>query len=134
MGQPTFGKGSVQTVVDLGNDMGMKLTIARYYTPSGRSIQEKGIQPDIVLEDYDPKILAQAKTRRDSFRERDLRRHLKNQEQEEKAAAKEAAKEDDTPTKFNPKDDDQVKQAVNYLKSFEFFKKVGQSQPQNGSG
>jgi carboxyl-terminal processing protease len=134
MGQPTFGKGSVQTVVDLGNDMGMKLTIARYYTPSGRSIQEKGIQPDIVLEDYDPKILAQAKTRRDSFRERDLRRHLKNQEQEEKAAAKEAAKEDDTPAKFNPKEDDQVKQAVNYLKSFEFFKKVGQSQPQNGSG
>jgi carboxyl-terminal processing protease len=135
MGQPTFGKGSVQTVVDLGNDMGMKLTIARYYTPSGRSIQEKGIQPDILLEDYDPKILAQAKTRRDSFRERDLRRHLKNQEQEEKAAeAKEAAKEDDAPTKFNPKEDDQVKQAVNYLKSFEFFKKVGHSQPQNGSG
>jgi hypothetical protein len=78
--------------------------------------------------------LAQAKTRRDSFRERDLRRHLKNQEQEDKADAKEAAKDDDTPTKFNPKDDDQVKQAVNYLKSFEFFKKVGHSQPQNGSG
>lgn len=137
MGQPTFGKGSVQTVVDLGNDLGMKLTIARYYTPSGRSIQEKGIQPDILLEDFDPKILAKARTRHETFRERDLRRHLKNPKnsdaEAEEIEAKEAAKSDEPP-RFNAKDDEQVHQAVNYLKSFELFKKVGQAPPQNGSG
>jgi carboxyl-terminal processing protease len=138
MGQPTFGKGSVQTVVDLGNDLGMKLTIARYYTPSGRSIQEKGIQPDILLEEYDPKVLAKARKRRETFRERDLRRHLKNpansdEEDDEEDDAKETAKSG-APSRFNPKDDEQVKQAVNYLKSFELFKKVSQASPQNGSG
>jgi carboxyl-terminal processing protease len=137
MGQPTFGKGSVQTVVDLGNDLGMKLTIARYYTPSGRSIQEKGIQPDIVLDDFDPKVLAKARTRRETFRERDLRRHLKNPANSDGAPedteTKEATK-DDEPARSNPKDDEQVKQAVNYLKSFELFKKVSQAPSQNGSG
>ena len=49
LGQQTFGKASVQTVIDLGNDMGLKLTIARYYTPSGTSLQEKGITPDVIL-------------------------------------------------------------------------------------
>lgn len=135
MGQPTFGKGSVQTVVDLGNDMGLKVTIARYYTPSGRSIQEKGIQPDIILEELDPKVLAAARTRRETFRERDLRRHLKNPENKasEEQRTKEAHKDEEPNTKLNPKDDEQVKQAVNYLKSFELFKQVGHSQPQNGS-
>jgi carboxyl-terminal processing protease len=137
MGQPTFGKGSVQTVVDLGNDLGMKLTIARYYTPSGRSIQEKGIQPDIILDDCDPKVLAKARTRRETFRERDLRRHLKNpltDVESEEAEVKETAAKSDEPARFNPKDDEQVRQAVNYLKSFELFKKVGQAPSQNGSG
>ncbi len=134
MGQNTFGKGSVQTVVDLGNDLGLKLTIARYYTPKGRSIQELGIQPDILLEEYDSKVLAAARTRREAFRERDLRRHLKNPaNKEESEESKEAAKEEE-PARFNPKQDEQVKQAVNYLKSFEFFKKVGQAGAQNGSG
>jgi carboxyl-terminal processing protease len=44
VGETSFGKGSVQTVIELGQDMGLKLTIARYYTPSGRSIQEKGVE------------------------------------------------------------------------------------------
>jgi len=116
--------------------MGMKLTIARYYTPSGRSIQEKGIQPDILLDDYDPKLLAKAKYKREPYRERDLKRHLRNEEKEdeEKDEAKEVSKDDSAPSRFNPKEDEQVKQALNYLKSFEFFKKVGQSQPLNGSG
>jgi len=50
MGQQTFGKGSVQTILPLGNNTAIKLTTARYYTPSGRSIQAKGITPDIPLE------------------------------------------------------------------------------------
>ena len=51
IGTQTFGKGSVQTIMPLGNNTALKLTTARYYTPSGRSIQAKGIMPDIVVED-----------------------------------------------------------------------------------
>ena len=51
MGQQTFGKGSVQTILPLGNNTAIKLTTARYYTPNGRSIQAKGIMPDIPLDD-----------------------------------------------------------------------------------
>ena len=50
IGTPSFGKGSVQTVVPLDNNRAIKLTTALYFTPSGRSIQEKGIQPDIEVE------------------------------------------------------------------------------------
>jgi carboxyl-terminal processing protease len=51
IGSQTFGKGSVQTILSLGSNAGLKLTTARYYTPSGRSIQAKGIEPDIVVDD-----------------------------------------------------------------------------------
>ena len=51
MGTQTFGKGSVQTILPLGNNSGLKLTTARYYTPNGRSIQAKGIEPDIAVDD-----------------------------------------------------------------------------------
>ena len=51
LGAKTFGKGSVQTILPLGNNTGLKLTTARYYTPAGRSIQAKGIEPDIAVDD-----------------------------------------------------------------------------------
>jgi carboxyl-terminal processing protease len=51
MGTRTFGKGSVQTILPIGNGTAIKLTTERYYTPNGRSIQAKGIEPDIVVED-----------------------------------------------------------------------------------
>src|SRR5271169_6401106 len=51
LGTQTFGKGSVQTIVPLGHNTGLKLTTARYYTPNGRSIQAKGIEPDIIVDD-----------------------------------------------------------------------------------
>jgi carboxyl-terminal processing protease len=51
MGTQTFGKGSVQTILPLSNNTGLKLTTARYYTPSGRSIQNKGIEPDVAVDD-----------------------------------------------------------------------------------
>jgi carboxyl-terminal processing protease len=75
MGRRTFGKGSVQTVLPLDAEHAVKLTTARYYTPSGTSIQAAGIQPDIALGDY-------ALSQRDSaptlsFGERDLHNHLK---------------------------------------------------------
>ena len=96
MGQPTFGKGSVQTVVPLPPDMGLKLTIARYYTPSGRSIQEKGVQPDVLLDEYDPKLLSQAKLKGEAFREKDLKGHMANTDGEKSgdSSVKEFKKEE----------------------------------------
>ena len=73
MGKQTFGKGSVQTVVPLGNNTALKLTTARYYTPSGRSIQAEGIVPDIALQDLKVDV---RKDRLDPVKERDLARHL----------------------------------------------------------
>lgn len=147
MGTPTFGKGSVQQVIELPPDMGLKLTIARYYTPSGRSIQEKGVQPDIVLDDFDPKLLAEARRKSEATRERDLKGHMvntgnadlkdtkhaeefKKEELEalsqtgKKADKADLAKDDGLPQKLEPKEDYQVREAVNYLKSYEFFRKL----------
>ena len=84
MGQQTFGKGSVQTILPLGNNTAIKLTTARYYTPKGRSIQAKGITPDIPLDDG-------ATDRTLKLREADLTKHLGEagaaEKPEDKAAA-----------------------------------------------
>lgn len=77
MGERSFGKGSVQSLLPLSRTSALKLTTARYYTPSGRSVQEGGIDPDIrvpQLSDPDAEVRA-----RYSFRESDLRRHLVNE-------------------------------------------------------
>ena len=71
VGECTFGKGSVQSVLPLRNGAGIKLTTARYYTPSGRSIQAQGIRPDVVYEGG-----GMANPKRDRVREADLDRHL----------------------------------------------------------
>ncbi len=154
LGTQTFGKGSVQTIVELGKDMGLKLTIARYYTPSGKSIQEKGVTPDIVLDDYDSKLLSKARKKSESIRERDLKGHMINEDGEvdskesapeskesreskefkpedlvkmsKKKGDKDHSGDDDdmTPVRLTPKDDYQVKEAVNYLKSFDLIRKM----------
>jgi len=82
MGQQTFGKGSVQTILPLGNNTAIKLTTARYYTPKGRSIQAKGITPDIPLDDglNDRTAL--------KLREADLTKHLGETTTPEKPADK----------------------------------------------
>ena len=74
MGTQTFGKGSVQTILPLGNGTAIKLTTARYFTPSGRSIQAKGIVPDIVVED--PSLPSDDQGL--GIREADLEHHLSN--------------------------------------------------------
>jgi carboxyl-terminal processing protease len=76
LGTTSFGKGSVQTVENLGDGYGLKLTIARYYTPSGRSIQAKGIEPDIVVRPLSPEEAAAAETEDRRLSEKDLRNHL----------------------------------------------------------
>jgi len=77
MGERSFGKGSVQTVLQTGPQTALRLTTARYFTPSGRSVQAGGIEPDIIvpqLSDEDYKL-------RPRLREADLRRHLVSQAQ-----------------------------------------------------
>ena len=91
MGNQTFGKGSVQTVRPLGPDTGLKITTARYYTPSGRSIQAKGIVPDVMVDETEEGNLFSALR----TREADLEKHLNSGQGEEvKDAAREKAREE----------------------------------------
>ncbi len=91
MGSQTFGKGSVQTVRPLGPDTGLKLTTARYYTPSGKSIQARGIVPDVMVDESEEgNVFAALRTR-----EADLEKHLNNgQVEEKKDPAREKAREE----------------------------------------
>jgi carboxyl-terminal processing protease len=75
MGERTFGKGSVQSIAMLGDRTALRLTTARYYTPSGHSVQEGGIDPDISV----PQLSDPDYKDRPVTREADLRRHLLNQ-------------------------------------------------------
>lgn len=77
LGVKTFGKGLVQSVIPLGPEMALRLTTARYYTPSGRSIQALGIEPDIIVEQPQNGERVRAFTPR---RESDLRGHLENED------------------------------------------------------
>jgi len=125
IGTLTFGKGSVQTIRQLSTDTAVKLTTARYYTPSGRSIQAKGIVPDILVDET---------AEGDGFnslrlREADLQKHLLNEkdkvaedaaagqidelEEEKRLAALEKKRK---PLEFGSKDDFQLAQAINFLK------------------
>lgn len=80
-GQRSFGKGSVQTVLPIGDGSGLKLTIARYYTPSGRSIQAKGIEPDVELDQFSPEMIAEVRTKQSKgMRENDLAGHIEAEE------------------------------------------------------
>ena len=76
VGTRTFGKGSVQSVIELPDGSAMKLTTALYYTPSGRSIQAQGIEPDVVVEQLTKGALAELALGRDDIREATLEKHL----------------------------------------------------------
>ncbi len=139
IGTSSFGKGSVQSVEKLRDGYGLKLTIARYYTPSGRSIQAKGIQPDIIvkrrfidkedMDDLTERVL----------KEKDLQNHLeaapeKGQEKKREGGEKEKKleKQNIEKTKFiygqlKPEQlltDNQVTRALDILLSYEIFKDV----------
>ncbi|MFL0412436.1 S41 family peptidase [uncultured Sphingomonas sp.] len=90
MGERTFGKGSVQTLLQLGPTTALRLTTARYYTPSGRSVQEGGIEPDIRV----PQISDPDYKSRPVFREADLRRHLINEVKADDKILEEDTKDD----------------------------------------
>lgn len=128
MGSQTFGKGSVQTVRQLGPDTALKITTARYYTPNGRAIQAKGIVPEVMLDETaEGNLFAALRTR-----EADLQKHLSNGKEEEKKdparekAREEAMKKLEEDSKKSPAErrlpefgsekDFQLQQALNQLK------------------
>ena len=111
VGTTTFGKGSVQTIIPMSNGAGLRLTTARYYTPSGRSIQAKGIEPDIFVESTPlPEEVAEPPKKKDGkpqfIREKDLRNHITDsgKADEQDKAVEPAAKSTD-----NDKDGAEVK-------------------------
>jgi carboxyl-terminal processing protease len=125
IGTQTFGKGSVQTIMPLGNNTAIKLTTARYYTPNGRSIQALGVTPDVLVDEPGAP--------QDRIREADLQRHLENLEKIQKQEADKAAKAGASPAptvarppaaptaqqkpiEMGSKDDFQLAQAIHYLK------------------
>jgi carboxyl-terminal processing protease len=113
IGAKTFGKGSVQTILPLSSDSALKLTTARYYTPSGRSIQAEGITPDIVLE---PIEVAQVETNIEPLKEADLTHHLENGNGDKPAKDKESGKDDSSKGESLVKDDYMLYEALNLLK------------------
>ena len=133
MGTQTFGKGSVQTILPLPNGTAIKLTTARYFTPNGRSIQNKGIVPDIVVEET-PNGTPDSGF---NLREADLAKHLSNPKDAEANKPVEAKpdaepKKDENknrfadkvgPVEFGSKDDYQLTQALNLLKGLNILKK-----------
>ncbi len=90
LGEKTFGKGSVQSLLQLGPRTALRITTARYYTPSGRSVQEGGIEPDLAV----PQISDPDYKTRPVFREADLRRHLINETKVDNAVLEEDTKTD----------------------------------------
>ncbi|WP_426336818.1 S41 family peptidase [Pseudoduganella sp. R-31] len=121
IGSQTFGKGSVQTIRQLTADTAVKLTTARYYTPHGRSIQAKGISPDLAVdENEDGDGLNSLR-----MREADLAKHLSNDREQEAGKAPRdeleeqmrilAAEKKRKPLEYGSGDDFQLKQALNHL-------------------
>jgi len=129
LGTTSFGKGSVQTVRPLKDGFGIKYTIARYYTPSGRSIQAKGIEPDIEVE-YE--ILTKKEKKMSIFdrmiREKDLKNSLKPEDIKQQGKIKKQAKK---PPRLLDTDqlqqDAQIKRALDILISYGVFSKLNGS-------
>jgi carboxyl-terminal processing protease len=88
LGTRSFGKGSVQTIIPLGSNGALRLTTARYYTPSGRSIQAKGIDPEVKVEEELPEDLKAKAASQSTRGEANLRGHLKGEDEDEDGAAK----------------------------------------------
>ena len=128
VGTRSFGKGSVQSILPMANGTAIKLTTARYFTPNGRSIQGKGIVPDVVVEDGMENI---------AMRESDLKNSLSNPDEKKKGENDPTLEElKDTPTsdgaealrnfkptKFGEKDDKQFIEALNILKGIDLYQK-----------
>ena len=119
LGEPTFGKGSVQTVIPLSDGAALRLTTSLYYTPSGRSIQAKGIEPDILVKrELPPKADEEGADELKRIREKDLPRHMENLKPdsgESKAAATQLE------TKKMLDQDNQLRRALDLLKGYKIM-------------
>lgn len=114
LGTQTFGKGSVQTILPLGDGSAVKITTSKYYTPSGTSIQAKGIEPDIVV----------SMTTRDYLKEADLEGHLEGEDAPEDGSEGEekmTIEETIVTTDEDSDEDVQLKRALDYLKGWYLF-------------
>jgi carboxyl-terminal processing protease len=132
MGTQTFGKGSVQTVIELEDGSGLKLTIARYYTPSGRSIQEKGITPDLVVKPAASDAVASAED--ELPREKSLPGHFKGEELAEAAQPVPVVSTSRPLPSLpsapgDPRDDFQLKTALDTLRTWQIFNKPRAAAP-----
>jgi carboxyl-terminal processing protease len=116
MGTQTFGKGSVQTILPIGDKKGIKLTTALYFTPNGRSIQAKGIEPDIIVE---PATITAINTGT-RVTEASLGKHLKNANEDE--AQTSDTRNGNNNHDINPKDN-QLFEAINLLKGLAILAK-----------
>jgi len=130
MGTQSFGKGSVQTIIPLSDDSGLRLTTARYYTPKGRSIQAKGITPDITVERLElPKETGEKKEFM-HIREKDLEHHFENEDKSDQGAVKKDEKKDKEKSgQQKPEDalknDYQAMRALDLLKGWDILKTMG---------
>jgi len=124
LGTKTFGKGSVQTILPLSDGSGLRLTTARYYTPSGRSIQLSGITPDIELAFVSP-IEKETTAPSKMVREEDLQRHMEKEPDQPEQKAKEASSSpEEQQAKTLLERDNQVRHALELLKTWSVFSKI----------
>jgi len=122
MGSQTFGKGSVQTILPLKNNTALKLTTARYYTPSGRSIQASGIKPDIEIESI--KVSSVENNDGIRIKEADLKGHLENADEEKKIKSKDKKAGESEDKKVSlAQTDYQLYEALNMLKGLAILTK-----------
>ena len=117
MGNQTFGKGSVQTIQNLPDGGAVKLTTARYYTPSGRSIQAEGIKPDIVTGNL--RVSKREESTIDPITESSLSGHLENTDSNDDAAKTASA----APKPNLAEEDYQLNEALNLLKGLTILSK-----------
>jgi carboxyl-terminal processing protease len=119
LGEPTFGKGSVQTVIPLNDGSALRLTTSLYYTPSGRSIQAKGIEPDILVKkEIPPKTDEEGSDEIRRIREKDLPRHMENQKPDT-GDSKTGAPQIETQKMLEQ--DNQLRRALDLLKGYKIL-------------
>ncbi len=126
LGTTSFGKGSVQTVFSLNDGSGLRLTTAKYYTPKGRSIQNTGIAPDIVVK-LIPTKEGEPSADRKMLREKDLKGHLPNETLPnggEETAPEGGPAGGVFPGEVKEEEDLQLQRAVDLLKGWTIFKKI----------
>jgi carboxyl-terminal processing protease len=123
LGTQSFGKGSVQTVIPLSDDSGLRVTTARYYTPQGASIQARGITPDIAVPPAEVKKVNDA----EHFREEDLVNHFETAKPEKPPAGAPQTRKFDL--QAADRDDYQLMRALDLLKGWHIFKDLKEKTP-----